>query len=274
MNFLFILIMEKTFVDHLGRKVSIEFPPKRIISTVPSQTELLSDLGLGQEVVGVTRFCTYPKDWKKSKTIIGGTKRLDFNKIESLNPDLIIGNKEENIKPQVEEIAEILPYWISDVQCFEDNQKLIRDIGELCNKNTEAEVLCNRIENVCSTIRSVQKKPKRVAYFIWRNPFMVAGNNTYINSILEKLGFINVFSNLDKRYPIVTFEELKRVEVDEIFLSSIPFHFNELHAQEFKINFPDIKVTFVDGEVFSYFGSRIAKSEEYLMSLLDDTNPK
>ncbi len=260
--------MKKIFVDQLSRKVTISFPPKRIISTVPSQTELLADLGLDEEVVGVTRFCTFPKDWKKTKTIIGGTKRLDFNKISSLEPDLIIGNKEENIKPQVEEIVEKLPYWISDVQCFEDNQKLIKDIGELCNRNTEAEVLCSRIENVCSTIRSIQKRPKRVAYFIWRNPFMVAGSNTYISSILGKLGFINVFNHLDKRYPIVTLEDLKRLEVDEIFLSSIPFPFNELHAQEFKINFPDIKVTFVDGEVFSYFGSRISKSEEYLLSLL------
>ena len=260
--------MEKVFVDHLDRKVKIEFPPKRIISTVPSQTELLADLGLDDEIVGITRFCTYPKGWKKSKTIIGGTKRLDFNKISSLNPDLIIGNKEENIKPQVEEIANEYPYWISDVQCFDDNQKLIKDVGALCNRRTEAEVICSRIESVCSTIRSVQKKPKRVAYFIWRNPFMVAGNNTYINSILENLGFENVFQNLEGRYPRVTLDDLKRVEVDEVFLSSIPFPFNEIHAQEFKLFFPNLKVTFVDGEVFSYYGSRIAKSEEYLLSLL------
>lgn len=260
--------MKKNFVDHLSRKISINFPPKRIISTVPSLTELLSDLHLEDEVVGVTRFCTFPKGWKKTKTIIGGTKRLDFNKISSLKPDLIIGNKEENIKPQVEEIADKYPFWISDIECFEDNKKLIKDIGELCNRTTEAEVICTRIENVCSKIRGIQKKPKRVAYFIWRNPFMVAGSNTYINSMLEKLGFVNVFSHLDKRYPIITLDDLMRVEVDEIFLSSIPFHFNELHAQEIKMNFPDIKVTFVDGEVFSYYGSRLAKSEEYLLSLL------
>ena len=260
--------MVKYFVDQIDRKISVNFPPQRIISTVPSQTELLSDLGLDIEVVGVTRFCTYPVGWKKDKTIIGGTKRLDFNRISSLNPDLIIGNKEENIKPQVEEIANRFPYWISDVQCFADNQKLIRDIGELCNRSSEAEVLCARIENVCATIKRVHKHPKRIAYFIWRNPFMVAGNNTYINSILEKLGFVNVFSHLDKRYPIITLDDLNRAEVDEIFLSSIPFPFNDLHAQELKISFPDIKITFVDGEVFSYYGSRIAKSEEYLLSLL------
>jgi len=260
--------MRRKETDHLNRKVEFNFPPKRIISTVPSQTELLSDLGLDDEVVGITRFCTSPKGWKKSKTIIGGTKRLDYNKISSLNPDLIIGNKEENIKPQVEEIATDFPYWISDVESFDDNQKLIKDIGELCNRNVEAEVLCTRIETVCSKIRSVQKTPKRVAYFIWRNPFMVAGNNTYINSILNKLGFINVFEHLEGRYPKITLDDLKRVEVDEVFLSSIPFPFNELHAQEFKMFFPDLKVTFVDGEVFSYYGSRIAKSEEYLLSLI------
>jgi len=266
--------MEKYFIDQIGNKVAVSFPPQRIISTVPSQTELLYDLGLDVEVVGVTRFCTYPEGWKKEKTIIGGTKRLDLNKISSLKPDLIIGNKEENIKPQVEEIASKFPYWISDVQCFEDNNKLIRDIGKLCDRSFEAEALCIRIENVCNTVKRVQKTPKRIAYFIWRNPFMVAGNNTYINSILNKLGFVNVFSNLDKRYPIITLEDVSRVEVDEIFLSSIPFPFNELHAQELKISFPNTKITFVDGEVFSYYGSRIAKSEEYLLSLLSGGNTK
>ena len=258
----------KNFVDHLGRSIVVDFPPKRIISTVPSQTELLSDLGLEEEVVGITRFCTYPKGWKKQKIIIGGTKRLDFKKIAELNPDLIIGNKEENIKPQVEEIANEYPYWISNVESFDDNQKLIKDVGEICEKVTEAEVLCLRIEDVCTKVKNIQKSPKRVAYFIWRNPFMVAGNNTYINSILKRLGFVNVFESREGRYPTVTLDDLKRVEVDEIFLSSIPFPFNEIHAQEFKMFFPDLKVTFIDGEVFSYFGSRIAKSEEYLISLI------
>jgi|LGOV01.1.fsa_nt_gb ABC-type Fe3+-hydroxamate transport system substrate-binding protein len=260
--------MKKKFTDNLDRQVVIDFPPKRIISTVPSQTELLSDLGLDNEVVGITRFCTYPTDWKKRKTIIGGTKRLDFNKISSLNPDLIIGNKEENIKPQVEEIASKFSYWISDVNSFEDNQKLIKDIGAICGKKLEAEVLCSRISDVCKNVSKVQKTPKRVAYFIWRNPFMVAGNNTYINSLLSKLGFVNVFKQLEGRYPVITFKDLENANVDEIFLSSIPFPFNAIHAQEFEMHFPDKKITFVDGEVFSYYGSRIAKSESYLLSLL------
>lgn len=261
--------MEKIFTDHLNRVVKIlNYPPKKIISTTPSQTELLADLGLEEEVIGVTRFCNYPKDWKKNKTIIGGTKRLDFSKISSLNPDLIIGNKEENIKPQVVEIADKFPFWISDIQSFDDNLRLIRDIGDLCCRNTEAEVLCKRIENVCSKINSVQKRTKRVAYFIWRNPFMVAGNNTYIDSILKKLGFTNVFEGFSGRYPRVTFKDIEDLKPDEIFLSSIPFPFNSIHAQEFEMHFPEIKIRFVDGEVFSYYGSRIAKSEEYLLDLI------
>ncbi|MEN8137903.1 MAG: helical backbone metal receptor [Bacteroidota bacterium] len=260
--------MERFVIDHLGRQLNVNYPPKRIISTVPSQTELLADLGLEKEVVGITRFCTYPEDWKKSKEIIGGTKRLDFNKISDLAPDLIIGNKEENVKPQVEKIAEKFPFWISDVQSFEDNQKLIRDVGELCAKNTEAEVLCSRIDEVCSRVKDVQKTPKRIAYFVWRNPFMVAGNNTYINSLLNKLGFINVFENYEGRYPTITFKDLENENPDEIFLSSIPFPFNSIHAQEFEMHFSDMKIRFVDGEVFSYFGSRIAKSEEYLLSMI------
>jgi ABC-type Fe3+-hydroxamate transport system substrate-binding protein len=260
--------MKKTVIDHLNRKVEIDFPPKRIISTVPSQTELLADLQLDKEVVAVTRFCIRPHGWNRKKTVIGGTKRLDINKISLLNPDLIIGNKEENIKPQVEEIASKFSFWISNVESFDDNQKLIKDVGKICNREMEAEILCVRINNVCDTIKSVQKTSKRVAYFIWRNPFMVVGKNTYINSILNKLGFINVFEQLEGRYPRIILDDLKNVEVDEIFLSSIPFPFNEIHAQEFKMFFPKLKVTFVDGEVFSYFGSRLAKSEEYLLWLL------
>lgn len=259
---------KKVFRDNLGRKVEISFPPKVIISTVPSQTELLADLGLDNEVVGITRFCTTPKDWKKKKIIIGGTKRLDFSKISTLNPDLVIGNKEENIKPQVEEIAKDFPFWISDIASFEDNKKLIRDVGSLCARNTEAEIICKRISDVCGNVNKARKSKRRIAYFIWRNPLMVAGNNTYINSVLNKLGFINVFENLEERYPTITFADIEKFNVEEIFLSSIPFPFNSIHFQELEMHFPNVKIRFVDGEVFSYFGSRIAKSEKYLLSLL------
>ena len=103
------------FIDQTGQIVFIKDGPQRIISLVPSQTELLADLGLDQEVIGITKFCVHPNHWLKTKTRVGGTKQLDIELIRSLKPDLIIGNKEENVREQVEELRTEFPTWISDV---------------------------------------------------------------------------------------------------------------------------------------------------------------
>src|ERR1035438_9640363 len=106
--------------DQMGRRLELHSRPKRIISLVPSQTELLYDLGLRDEVVGITKFCIHPKAWMKTKTIVGGTKKLNIDKIIALNPDLIIGNKEENEKLQVEELMRNFPVWMSDISSLEE----------------------------------------------------------------------------------------------------------------------------------------------------------
>src|ERR1700722_20147309 len=106
--------MIKQFTDQMGRTISVEWPVKRIISLVPSQTELLYSLGLADEVIGITKFCVHPKEWFHSKTRVGGTKKLDFEKIAALKPDLIIGNKEENEEVQIKQLMQDYPVWMSD----------------------------------------------------------------------------------------------------------------------------------------------------------------
>jgi iron complex transport system substrate-binding protein len=260
--------MEKTIIDDLQREFTISFPPQRVVSTVPSITELIADLNAEDQLVGLTRFCKDPEGLKSRKNIIGSTKRLEFEKIKSLNPDLIIGNKEENIKSQVLDITSISPYYISVVESMSDNLRLIKNTGIILDKNEEAKILLKQTNQVIDEVQNFYQGRKRVAYLIWRNPMMLASKGTYINSMLELLGFENAFANAESRYPITSFDELRNADLDYVFLSSIPFPFREIHIQEFKMNLPNVDVKLVDGEVFSYYGSRLSKSKNYLLEKL------
>ena len=128
-------------------------PPQKIISLVPSITELLFDLGLDNEVTGITKFCTNPPDWHNTKTIIGGTKNIHSDKIISLEPDLIIANKEENIKEQVMTLAERFPVWLTDVNTIEDNYQMILDIGQITGRQEKPLEIANKIKASFSKLK-------------------------------------------------------------------------------------------------------------------------
>ena len=251
--------------DQLNRKVAFNFPPKRIISTVPSQTELLFDLGLNEEIIGITKFCIYPKEWFRSKTRIGGTKKLNLEIIESLQPDLIIANKEENAKEQIEYLAAKFPVWISDITTFDSAIEMIQQVGNLVNKSDEAKTLVQQIllKKQCY-VRPIQ--PQKVAYFIWRKPYMVAANDTYINEMLELYGATNVFKHLS-RYPEIQLSDLEAMNTDAVFLSSEPYPFKDKHLEEFKVICPNSSIVLVDGELFSWYGSRMIKTFSYFEQL-------
>ena len=112
--------------DQLGTQHTFEKTPLRIVSLVPSQTELLYDLGLEDNIVGITKFCVHPFHFKATKTIVGGTKTIKFDKIKALQPDIIICNKEENTKEIVEELSQICPVWVTDILMIEDNLQMRR----------------------------------------------------------------------------------------------------------------------------------------------------
>jgi len=248
--------MLKKFTDHLERNIEINFPPKRIISLVPSQTELLFDLGLENEIVGVTKFCIHPKDKIIDKTKIGGTKKFNFEKIHKLKPDLIIANKEENYKSGILELEKHFPVWVSDIYTIEDNLKMILDIGKLCNKINQSKNIHNLLIEKINQIKTKQQK-NTAAYIIWQNPIMCINKNTFINEMLNLFGFENVFKDNKNRYPEITEEEIRNKNPEYIFLSSEPFPFKNKHKIEFQKKFKNSKIVLVDGELFSWYGSRL-----------------
>lgn len=259
----------KTFTDQLGTNHTFETSPKRIISLVPSQTELLYDLGLEESIIGITKFCVHPYHFKSIKKIIGGTKKVHFEKIRLLQPDIIIANKEENTKEIVDELSKICPVWVTDICTIDDNLKMISDFGQLFNKRTEAQKLIDKIDFAYQDFKSfVKDKPlQKAAYFIWANPYMVAGDNTFINEMLHLNKFENIYKDKG-RYPEI---ELKKIQLegdpDFVFLSSEPFPFTDEHAFEIGRCTHHAKTVFVDGEMFSWYGSRLLKAFDYFKKL-------
>lgn len=251
------------FRDHLDRRVVLENSPKKIVSLVPSQTELLFDLGLRDEVVGITKFCVHPNEWFRTKQRIGGTKQLYIDKIRELEPDLIIANKEENNREDIDELAKEYPVWVSDVKTLEDARKLITDIGDLVNQQENASHLSNEFDTQFQKLTSLINKGKNAIYLIWSNPNMVAGSDTFISAMLNASGLENAIN--EERYPEL--DSCDYETPDLILLSSEPFPFKEKHVDEFRQMFPEADVKIVDGEMFSWYGSRLLKAPDYLLNL-------
>ncbi len=255
------------FKDQTRRTTFIDAYPKRIISLVPSQTELLADFGLSDEVVGITKFCVHPDAWFRSKTRVGGTKQLNIESIHALQPDLIIANKEENVKEQIEELEKHYPVWISDVNNLTDAFKMIEQIGLITNKESQTKNIVNRIKENFSHLQHSNQIIETV-YLIWKKPYMTVGGDTFIHSMLEAAGFKNIYAN-STRYPEVTIEELKTKNPDLIILSSEPFPFNQKHIDELQIHLPTTKIILADGEIFSWYGSRLLKAPAYFATLYE-----
>jgi len=254
------------YIDQMSNEIKLDFLPKRIISLVPSQTELLHHLELDEEVVGITTFCIHPEEWHRSKTRVGGTKSIHFDRIEELTPDLIIGNKEENEEHQIKTLMKDYPVWMSDIKNLEDALEMILALGEITGKTDKAISITCEIQNSFEKMIRFSK-PKSVIYLIWRNPIMVAGKDTFIDDMLGKCGFVNSVDSVE-RYPILTAEELSKISPDCIFLSSEPYPFKEENIKELKEVCPQSEIKLVDGEMFSWYGSRLLKAPDYFRSLI------
>ena len=241
---------------------------KRIVSLVPSQTELLAYLYLEKEVIGITKFCVHPKNWYHEKPKVGGTKNIHPEKIEALSPDLIIANKEENVKEQIEELAAKYDVWVTDVNNLEEAIQMIGDIGRLTNRIEEASLLTLDIKEGFEKLNEVVCSKRKIpaAYFIWKDPWMVAGNHTFINDMMNRAGLENVFADFE-RYPKINLDDLKG-KTELILLSSEPYPFKQKHKAELGKLLPGIKIEMVDGEMFSWYGNRLLKSIDYFHSFL------
>ena len=250
-------------IDQMKRKVELKTRPLRIISLVPSQTELLYDLGLSQEVVGITKFCIYPNEWFRSKTRVGGTKNANLELIKSLQADLIIGNKEENSESDILALQAIAPVWMSDIYTFQDAYEMMQSLGDICGKANEAKALISKIKSSFEQYQKPQIESTAI-YLIWNDPLMAAAKNTFIDESLQQFGLTNFYRE-ENRYPLCDPSQGKHP--DYVLLSSEPFPFGQKHIIEIQEHYPNSKILLVDGEMFSWYGSRMKFLADYFEKL-------
>lgn len=255
--------MKHAVKDQMERLVEIPSRPDRIISLVPSQTELLHDLGLGERVVGITKFCIHPNSWFKSKTRVGGTKKLDIERIRALNPDLIIGNKEENSQEDIAQLERDFPVWMSDIYTLEHSLQMIDTLGQLTQSQSESEFIQSQIRLAFQSLNTSSLRKPKALYLIWKNPSIAAGRNTFINDMLNRAGFSNCIEDAHSRYPEIS----ENLDPDIVFLSSEPYPFKKSDAIQMQQQFPKARIMPVDGEMFSWYGSRLKYAPEYFSNL-------
>ncbi len=257
------------YTDQIQQEVRLQMIPKRIVSLVPSQTEFLAAIGLDAEVVGITKFCVHPTHWFRNKQRVGGTKQVHLETVRALQPDLIIANKEENVREQVQALAEIAPVWTSDINTINDALQMMEAIGSLTGKQAEATVV---IENINAQRKLLQQQvagknaSRRVAYLIWKDPYMTVGGDTFIDAMLQECGWQNVFTDRT-RYPATSIAELQATAPEWLFLSSEPYPFQQQHVNELQQVFPGTRIQLVDGEMFSWYGSRMIAAFAYCLEM-------
>jgi ABC-type Fe3+-hydroxamate transport system substrate-binding protein len=252
--------------DQIGNKLIIK-APKRVVSLVPSITYLLHSLQLDNEVVGLTRFCKLPAHYKKTKTIVGGTKEVNIERIKQLNPDFFLLSKEENTKELANELSKIAPVYVFDVSDCQSNTKLINDLGTIFDVQDKSDLLLEQIAQQKALFKTNWKKDKlKTVYFIWQNPWMTVGGDTFINEMMKLSGFDNIFKQ-KKRYPQVTLSSLDKDNIDVILLSSEPFPFKEKHKKDLQKQFPNTKIILVQGEPFTWYGSFPKNAFKYFTTL-------
>lgn len=229
---------------------------------MPSQTELLHYLGLEQEVAGITKFCIHPGEWFRNKTRVGGTKNVHIDIVRELQPDLIIANKEENVQEQVDALANEFPVWVSDVNNLNDALQMIEAVGSMVGRQQQAVDLVTSIKSEFELLSRPIANIISAAYLIWRDPYMTVGHDTFINDMLLRCGFTNVYSDR-QRYPATDIDELKSLQPQVLLLSSEPYPFQQKHVDELQRDLPGVRIVLVDGEMFSWYGSRLLKAPEY-----------
>ncbi len=253
-----------THTDQLGNTVRLASRPKRVVSLVPSQSELLWDMGLRTELAGITKFCIHPPVLFKTVQRVGGTKQLHLDKIRALKPDLIIGNKEENERSQVEALQKEFNVWMSDIYSLEDAFDMMQKLSVIFDRPAFAQTVIPDLKRSLASVHNIFSG-QRVAYFIWNKPYMLAAKNTFIDHMLHHLGLQNAAGQL--RYPEMDEAALQKINPDVCFLSSEPFPFKEKHVQELQAILPHSKIVIVDGEVFSWYGTRLLHLAEYARQL-------
>jgi ABC-type Fe3+-hydroxamate transport system substrate-binding protein len=257
--------------DQMGRSLTLEALPQRVISLCPSLTETLVDYGLGERLVGRTRFCIHPKEALRAVQNVGGTKEVDFERIRKLQPDLIIGEKEENTAAMIAALEQEWPVFMTDVRDLESAEQMMYDLGEITGTEVRANEIAGKVQASWSKVEPLAQ-PVSCLYLIWKNPWMAVGADTFIDSVLKKCGFDNVGAELEGRYPVLEDINFVKKNPKIVLLSTEPFPFKAEHMAEVQSIVPSSLVKIVDGEAFSWYGSHQVGVENYLNLLLHGTS--
>lgn len=267
--------MSITVTDALGERFDLEAPARRIVSLIPSITEILFSLGAGDQVVGVTKFCTQPADGIARKAKVGGPKNPRRDAILGLMPDLVVANVEENHRTDVEAMrAAGVPVFVTYPRTVRDGIQLIRNLGALVGKLSSAEAIAASCEEALAEIEQPNVRRERVRVFcpIWRRPYMTINADTYMDSMLWTCGGENIFRDRPERYPTVDLAEMAALRPDMMLLPDEPFPFGRKHLEDFRglADVPAVRaghLHFVDGKILSWYGPRIAESLQALRKI-------
>ncbi len=253
--------------DMIGRTISLHKPVERIVSLIPSITETLFELGLGEKIVGITTYCIHPEGKLDNIHRIGGTKNPNIRKIASLSPDIIIADKNENRKEKVEELMKIAPVYVIEVNNFDDALKMISRLAEIFDKAKEANGLIEEINDGFAELH-ISRRGKKVFFPIWKNPCMSINRDTFIHSMIEKLGYTNLCAGYGEHYPVITGEQMEKMNPDYVFLPSEPCSYKPEDVEDCKRIFPAAKVLPVDGQMFAWYGARMKYAARYFVELI------
>ncbi len=264
-------------VDAAGRRVRLPVFPSRIIPLVPSITETLFVLGLDERLVGVTRYCTEPPASVAQKPKVGGQKDPDLKTIQSLQPDLVVANMEENRREDIEALAAMgIAVYTTFPRTVAEGIGMIRDLGRVTQTEKKAAVIARSLEELYREIsaEATKRRPLRVFCPIWRRPYMSINRDTYVHDVLRTCGGENIFAGKSERYPQISLEEVADLKPEVILLPDEPYRFLPRHVVDFE-PFRDAipaRVTgrthFVDGKMLSWYGPRIGDSLRTLRPLM------
>ena len=262
--------------DASGHTLTLLAPPRRIVSLIPSVTETLFALGLGEAVVGVTNFCVEPREGVASKTRVGGEKDPKLPLIRALTPDLVVANIEENVKEDVEQLrAWGIPVFVTYPRTVRQGIRMIRELGGVTGAEVLAEAIVSELEPLYRQAVNLgrARRPVRLFCPIWRNPYMTVNRDTYMHDMLALCGGENVFADLPDRYPRVTLEMEAAAAPEVILLPDEPYRFRKVHTKEFEpyAEIPAVRsgrIHLVDGKLLSWYGPRIREALETLPALL------
>lgn len=236
----------------------------RIVSLVPSVTELVCDLGLAPQLVGRTGFCVHPWETVRRVPKVGGTKDVKLEKVRELEPTHVIVNVDENRREDAEALAEFVPEVVVTHPLEpRDNLGLYRRLGSIFDREAEAERLCDEFESAYARAAAGEHPAEDVLYLIWRDPWMTIAPDTYISRTLALFGWRTLPAEAEERYPEVDLAA-HAGRVGRVLLSSEPFHFKQRHVGEVAAQVPGAAVSLIDGEMTSWYGSRAIAGLDYL----------